>query len=159
MFFGKVTTTGSISGTVQNAEFHQGSETGVAPIDWPDVFSDVAAIVEDGGKYYDHDNIYVELQKGTAVEGDGFALIRTSAASVPIDTVYLSDPQFNGIISGRRDVYVEGIVSGQETIASITRDIYITDDIKYQNDIIYEYNIMISRARRNYRDPREYLFV
>ena len=50
-----------------------------------------------------------------------------------IDSVALSDPGFNGVILGGQDVNVQGTVDGQLTIASYTDDIYIQDNIFYEN--------------------------
>ncbi len=168
-FFGKVTVSGrfipspghSSGNASNNGIYHQGYESGVAQIEWPDDLSELYFQANNPapnhyGKYYDEDAIWIELDQGTAANGDGRAIVRTVTGNTnptdnnpldnpvqpgtPIDTVYLGDANFNGVIGGKKRIYVEGTLSGRLTIASFQEDIYIADHIKYQNETASQYD-------------------
>ena len=111
------------------AVFKQGYETGVAEIEFPTDLSMLFNAATSGGRSYTGD-IDVELFGGTVVDDDGFAVI--SVSGTPIDTVFLSGGTFNGAITSTGKVNVHGVLDGKLSIGSNT-DIYITDNIHYEN--------------------------
>ena len=137
VFWDKVTTSKGIDPKPSTADstamFKGGYETGIAEIPFPTNMAElIAAGLALEGRSYPGE-IWVTLSGGTAADEDGIAYIRATSGGPIIDSVALSDPGFNGVILGGQDVNVQGTVDGQLTIASSTRDIYIQNDILYEN--------------------------
>jgi len=135
VFYEKVTTSKGIDpkpGVGANkAVFKDGYETGVATIDYPDDLSQIQWAANNGGRFY-NGNIWVVLSPGTGANNDGVAYIRTSQLGPNIDTVFLNDPGFNGVILGDSRVNIFGTLDGVTTISSL-QDIYIQDNVIYEN--------------------------
>jgi hypothetical protein len=112
--------------------FKNGYETGVASIAFPTDLSDIVAASTSGGKAYAGD-IWVTLCPGTGASGDGYALVRATAAGPIVDTVFLNKAGFNGVILSAGRVNVQGTVDGKLTIASLA-DVYVQNDIVYEKD-------------------------
>jgi hypothetical protein len=137
VFWDKVTTSKGINPKPSTADsagmFKGGYETGIAEIPFPTNLAQlIAAGLAPEGRSYPGE-IWVSLSGGTAADGDGFAYIRSTSGGPIIDSVALGDPGFNGVILGGQDVNVQGTVDGQLTIGSSTNDIYIQNDILYEN--------------------------
>ena len=141
VFMQKVTTAKSFDPKVgtgtNNAIFKNGFETGVAAIDFPNDLSELvsAANTVNGRKYAT--DIWVTLVPGTSANNDGFALVRSTAAGPIIDTVFLNNPAFNGVMLGSGRVNVQGTLDGKLSIASL-QDLYIQDDVLYEHNPQYE---------------------
>ena len=60
-------------------------------------------------------------------------MVRATAGGPVIDTVFLSNGVFNGVILGAGRVNVQGTLDGKLTIASVL-DLYIQNDIVYEKD-------------------------
>jgi hypothetical protein len=162
VFMEKVTTSKNFDpkpgvGT-NHAVYKKGYETGVASVTFPSDLSDLIAASTSGGKQYAGD-IWVTLNGGTAASGDGYAVVRATASGPAIDTVWFSNPSFNGVILGTGRVNVEGTVDGRVTIASQT-DVYIQNDIVYEQDplagssddllgLVADQNVMIADNAAN----------
>ncbi len=110
-----------------DAIFKHGFETGVAEIDYPVDISEVVNAATSGGRSY-AGNIEVMLEAGTAANDDGIAVVLQGG--IPIDTVLLSDPTFNGALLGTGTVTVQGTLDGELSIGA-QQDIQISDDILY----------------------------
>lgn len=136
VFYEKVTTSKSFNpkpGTgVNQAIFKKGYETGVATIDFPSDLSVLISASTGGGKRYSG-NIWITLQGGSAGNGDGIALVRTSASGPVIDTIALNGGGFNGAIYTSGTARVKGVVDGKLTIGAGS-NIFIDDDIRYERN-------------------------
>jgi hypothetical protein len=141
-----------------HAVYKKGYETGVASVTFPSDLSDLIAASTSGGRQYAGD-IWVTLSGGTAASGDGYAVVRATASGPAIDTVWFSNPSFNGVILGTGRVNVQGTVDGRVTIASRT-DVYIQNDIVYEQDplagssddllgLVADQNVMIADNAAN----------
>jgi hypothetical protein len=137
VFWDKVTTSKGLNPKPSTADsaamFKGGYETGIAEIPFPTNLAQlIAAGLAPEGRSYPGE-IWVTLSGGTAGDEDGFAYIRATSGGPIIDSVALSDPGFNGVILGGARVNVQGTVDGQLTIASSTSNIFIQDNILYEN--------------------------
>lgn len=114
-------------------------ETGVPKINFPNDLTDIAAAAASpNGKKYTGD-IWVTLDgKSPAVSGDGKAYIRATKTGPIIDSVGLSDPNFNGVLMATGVVNVQGTLDGNLTIASYSTPSATTNNIVVQGDILYE---------------------
>lgn len=135
VFYEKVTTAKSFDpkpgvGT-NKAIFKKGYETGVASIDFPNDLSELISASASGGKKY-NTNVWLTFDPGTGANGDGIALVRTSASGPIIDTIYLNSPSFNGAIYTTGEARVQGVVDGKVTVAA--PNVYIDDDIRYEQN-------------------------
>jgi hypothetical protein len=133
VFMEKVTTSKAFDpkpgvGT-NKAIFKQGYETGVATIDFPDDFSEIVGAAMSGGRRY-NSNVWIDLNPSSGANNDGLAIVRSAPNGPVIDTVFLNDPGFNGVILGDQRVSVKGTVDGKLTICSLN-DVYILDDVLY----------------------------
>ncbi len=132
-FVGKVTTVKGFNyapGTGTNfAIFKNGYETGVAPITFPTDLSKMTAAATAGGRMY-AGNVTVRLNGGTSSAGDGYALVYSGGTLV--DSININSAGFNGVIGSSGQVSVSGQLDGKLSIFSTTQ-IYITDDILYEN--------------------------
>jgi len=141
VFMDKVTTAHRLTpppgrGTDQ-AIFKKGYETGVDSIFFPNDLQSIFNVANaPGSKYYNTPTIWVTLDGGDpAVHGDGRALIRTSQSGPIIDSVHLSaDSGFTGVIMGNDTVHIQGNVDGQVTVASNIGNIYVDDNLMYEQD-------------------------
>jgi hypothetical protein len=120
-------------GVGQNkAIYKKGYETGVASIQFPTDINEIIGASTSGGRAYAGD-IWVTLCPGTSTSGDGYAVVRATSGGPVIDTVFLSNGLFNGVILGAGRVNVQGTLDGKLTIASVA-DLYIQNDIVYEKD-------------------------
>lgn len=140
VFMDKVTTVHKFSpqpgkGTNQ-AIFNKGYETGVDSVYFPNDLQAVFNVANDpGGKYYSNSSIWVTLDGGNAgVHGDGLALVRTSKNGLVIDSVHIGVSGFSGVIMGDDSVHVQGTLDGQLTVSSNLGDIYVEDNLMYEQD-------------------------
>ncbi len=135
VFMQKVTTAGAFSpapGTLSNkAIFKKGYETGVARIELPTDISQLVNAATNGGRKYSGD-ITVTLNPGTSANNDGIAIVVQGGVN---DTIRLNDPTFNGALLSTGKVSTSGVLDGRLTIGSLT-NIYVTDNILYQNESI-----------------------
>ncbi len=135
VFYEKVTTAKSFDPKpgvgVNRAIFKKGYETGVASIDFPNDLSELISASASGGKRYNTD-VWLTFNQGTSANGDGIALVRTSASGPVIDTIYLNSPTFNGAIYTNGRARVKGVVDGKVTVGAT--NVYIDDDIKYEQN-------------------------
>jgi hypothetical protein len=77
----------------------------------------------------------VSLEGGDpAVHGDGVAIIRTSKNGTPVDSVHIAGAGFTGVIMGNDSVHVQGTLDGQLTISSNMGNIYVEDNLFYEQD-------------------------
>jgi hypothetical protein len=133
VFYEKVTTSKGIDpkpGVGSNkAVFKQGYETGIAEIQLPNDLSEIQNAANNGGRFYTGD-IWVVLSPGSSGNDDGVAYIRTSQLGPNIDTVFMNDGGFNGVIMGDSRVNVFGTLDGSLTVSSL-EDIYIQDNVVY----------------------------
>jgi cytoskeletal protein CcmA (bactofilin family) len=136
---------GTLSWRQNYGNYHGGYESGVDQIPWPDNLSYTKAGAQNGGRIYNEyegnplNEIWVTLEEGTSASGDGLAIVSTvvnGAPGVAIDTVRMNESGFNGVLGSDGKIHVEGKLSGQLTIASFQNDIYITDNITYQSEIV-----------------------
>lgn len=136
VFMEKATTSKSFDpriGTPSNrAIFKQGYETGVAEIDWPTDISELLNASTSGGRAYGSE-IWVTLNPGTSADGDGKAYIRTSATGLPVDSISLADPAFNGSLVGASRVHVKGTLDGLLTIGALG-NVVVEDDVLYEQN-------------------------
>ncbi len=138
VFMKKVTTSKGIDprpGTGTNrAIFKDSYETGVAQVPLPtDINEMIAASQESGGKHYTTD-IWVTLSGGDgSTSGDGIAYIQTVAGGPVVDSVMISDPNFNGVILTTGNATVKGKLDGALSIGAVN-DIHVVDDIRYEQD-------------------------
>ena len=161
-FYEKVTTSKAFDpkpgvGT-NKAIFKKGYETGVAPIDFPNDFSELVAASTSGGRNYIGD-IWVTLSPGTSANGDGKIFIGTSASDPTPDTIALGLAGFNGALVATGTVHTQGTIDGQLTIASLS-NLYIDDDVLYERNpttttsddmlgLVAEDNIIVARNSAN----------
>jgi hypothetical protein len=139
----KVTTTKNFNkkpGTSpNNAIFKKGYETGVASIDFPNDLNEIntaaSSVVPPWGKKYNTD-IWVTLLPGTGSNNDGKAVIRNSSftSGTTNDTVSLSNPLFNGVLASTSVIHVKGTLDGRLTIASLSNDIIVEDNVVYERN-------------------------
>jgi hypothetical protein len=136
VFMEKVTTSKSISpkpGTgLSNGIYKKGYETGVATITLPSSISEIVTASTNGGKKYTQ-NIYVTLSAGTTADNNGKAYIRYTQTGSIVDSISLSNTSFNGVIYSTKNVYVQGTLDGQLTIAA-QQNLYIIDDVQFERD-------------------------
>ena len=139
VFMDKVTTVHKFNpapgkGTNQ-AVFVKGYETGVDSIYFPNDLQSVFDVANNpGSKYYNTPNLWVTLDGGNAgVHGDGVALVRSSKTGPVIDTIQIKSG-FTGVLMGDDSVHVKGTLDGQLTIASNLGDIYVEDNLLYEQD-------------------------
>lgn len=140
VFMDKVTTVHKFNpspgkGTNQ-AIFAKGYESGVDSIYFPNNLQAVFNVANDpGGKYYNAPNLWVSLEGGDpSVHGDGRAVVRTSQTGTPVDTVHISGVGFTGVLMGDDSVHVQGTLDGQLTISSNMGNIYVEDNLLYEQD-------------------------
>jgi len=115
-------------------------ETGVARINFPSDMSGIAAAASSAnGRKYTTD-IWVTLDPGGPAEGDGLAYVRTTQFGPIIDTVHISDPNFNGVIMGTGAVNVQGTLDGALTIASYSTASATTNNVVIQGDVLYQHD-------------------
>jgi len=115
-------------------------ETGVAQIAFPtDMSSLAAAAASPNGREY-ASNIWVTLDPKGPSAGDGVAYIRATQTGPVIDSVNLSDPNFNGVIMGTGVVNVQGTLDGRLTIASYSTPTATTNNIVIQQDLLYQHD-------------------
>ncbi|HTY60263.1 MAG TPA: hypothetical protein VMF59_15680 [Bacteroidota bacterium] len=115
-------------------------ETGVARVDLPTDMSGIAAAANSPtGRKYTTD-IWVTLDGGSASPGDGVAYVRQTKTGPIIDTVRISDPNFNGVIMGTGVVNVQGTLDGALTIASYNLPTGLTNNIVIQGDLLYQHD-------------------
>lgn len=104
-------------------QFFGGTNFGSTPISLNVDFTELQNEAQSGGHYVSNSVLYLDFQS------DG-----TYNYKIGSSGSWFSNPNpSNGIIAGNRNIYVEGVVSGQVTVAS-TRNIYISDDIVYADD-------------------------
>ena len=104
-------------------QFLGGTNFGTAPISLSVDFTELQNAAQSGGHYVSNSVLYLIFQS------DG-----TYKYKVGSSGSWFTNPiPSNGIIAGNRNIYVEGVVSGQVTVAT-TRNIYISDDIVYADD-------------------------
>jgi len=119
----------SVSSTFQtygytNPEFHKGIELGAPSISLPNSISELVAAAQDNGLYVVGQDLWLNFN------ADGTYNYKTVPYG-PWSTASLSD--INGVLYSNRDVYVQGIVSGQATVCA-GKDIFIEDDITLANN-------------------------
>ena len=141
VFMDKVTTahkfTPSPGNGTDQAIFNKGYETGVDSIFFPNDLQSVFNVASNpGGRFYNTPNIWVTLDGGDpSVHGDGRALISATQGGPAIDTVRISPATgFTGVIMGNDSVHVQGTVDGQLTISSNMGNIYVENNILYEQD-------------------------
>jgi len=115
-------------------------ETGVARINFPTDMSGIAtAASSPNGRKYTTD-IWITLDAKSPAAGDGVAYVRTTQLGPIIDTVHISDPNFNGVIMGTGVVNVQGTLDGPLTIASYSTASATTNNIVIQGDLLYQHD-------------------
>jgi hypothetical protein len=143
---------------VNNAVFKKGYETGVAEIAFPTDLSILSNAATSGGRMYTG-NVTVRLEGGTSADGDGYAVVYNNAGS-KIDSFMLGSASFNGALGSTGRVDVSGTVDGRLSLFSTT-DVYITDNIKYENrtsgsndilGLVSETNVTIADNTANQND-------
>jgi hypothetical protein len=114
-------------------------ETGVPKITLPtDLTALATAAASPNGKKYTGD-IWITLDgKSPTVSGDGLAYIRATKTGSIIDSIRLSDPNFNGVIQATGVANVQGTLDGSLTIASYSTPSATTNNVVVQGDILYE---------------------
>jgi hypothetical protein len=138
VFYEKVTTTKNFSPLVgkspNNAIFKKGYETGVASVDFPNNLDSLNYASEHGGKKYNN-SVWVTLSAGDTSNGNGKVYVRnTSFTGTIIDSIMLGDPTFNGALGCRDTIHVKGKLDGILTLASLSKDIYIEDEVTYEKN-------------------------
>ena len=118
-------------------------ETGVPKINLPSDLTDLAAAAASpNGKKYTGD-IWVTLDgKSPTTSGDGKAYVRATKTGPIIDSIALSDPNFNGVMMATGVVNVSGKLDGNLTIASYSTPTATGNNVIIQGDILYEKNPM-----------------
>jgi len=141
VFMDKVTTahkfTPSPGHGTDQAIFNKGFETGVDSIFFPNDLQNLyTAANTAGSKFYNVPTIWVTLDGGDpSVHGDGIALVRATQNGPVLDTVHLaSSSGFTGVIMGNDTVHVQGTVDGQVTISSNIGNVYVEDNLLYEQD-------------------------
>lgn len=140
VFMDKVTTVHKITPPpgkgVDQAIFSKGYESGVDSIYFPNDLQAIYNVANDpGGKYYNVSNLWVTLDGGDpAIRGDGMAIIRATQSGPALDTVRVTGAGFTGVIMGNDSVHVQGTLDGQLTISSNMGNIYVEDNLLYEQD-------------------------
>jgi hypothetical protein len=140
VFMDRVTTahkfTPSPGKGTDQAIFNKGYETGVDSVYFPSDLQAVFNVANDpSGKFYNNSNIWITLDPGNSgVHGDGLALVRASKNGPVIDSVRIGLGGFSGVLMGDDTVHVQGTLDGQLTISSNMGDIYVEDNLFYEQD-------------------------
>ncbi len=122
---------------VDQAIFAKGYETGVDSIFFPNDLTGIYNIaIAPGGRFYNTPNVWITLDGGDpTIHGDGRAIVRTAQSGPAVDTVRLNTTSgFTGVIMGSDSVHVQGTVDGQVTISSNMGNIYVEDNVLYEQD-------------------------
>ncbi|MBM2839650.1 MAG: hypothetical protein HW412_178 [Bacteroidetes bacterium] len=164
VFHEKVTTTKNFSPKVgvgtNRAIFKKGYETGVASVDFPTNLAALDSASLNGGKKYTS-SVWVTLSAGDTNNGNGKVYVRnTSFTGTIIDSIRLGDSTFNGALACRDTIHVKGKLDGMLTLASLTKSIFVDDDVTYEKNprfgpsddllgLVAEWNVVVADNAAN----------